>query len=194
MFQYHYAGRPYLSARRAHFYIPSFFSTSPDGLPGNDDSGAMGSFVAFSMLGLFPNPGQDVYLITPPFFPEVRIRSPVSGKEAVVRVANGTFDASYAALAVQSATLDGKPYTKNWLTHAFFVNGGVLELTLGKTESDWGTKVEDLPPSLGTYQATTLGTNSSATPPPTAKAAAKWRLDRIKRGAADYARSWGVNA
>ncbi|KAB8336990.1 hypothetical protein FH972_021294 [Carpinus fangiana] len=59
VFQYHYAGRPALSALRSHFYIPRFFSTRPDGLPGNDDSGAMGSFVAMAMLGLFPNPGQE---------------------------------------------------------------------------------------------------------------------------------------
>ena len=60
VFQYHYAGRPGKSASRAHSYIPAYFSPTPDGLPGNDDSGAMGSFVAFAMMGLFPNPGQDV--------------------------------------------------------------------------------------------------------------------------------------
>lgn len=49
VFQYHYAGRPGLSAKRSHFYIPRYFSPKNDGLPGNDDSGAMGSFVAMSM-------------------------------------------------------------------------------------------------------------------------------------------------
>ncbi|KAF9883985.1 hypothetical protein FE257_002426 [Aspergillus nanangensis] len=71
VFQYHYAGRPALSSRRAHSYIPSRFNATPGGLPGNDDSGAMGAFAVFAMLGLFPNPGQDVYLITPPFFEEI---------------------------------------------------------------------------------------------------------------------------
>ncbi|KAK3059597.1 hypothetical protein LTR53_020336, partial [Teratosphaeriaceae sp. CCFEE 6253] len=53
----------------------------PD-LAGNDDSGAMGSFVALTLLGLFPNPGQDVYLITPPFFESWSIRNKVTGKVA----------------------------------------------------------------------------------------------------------------
>lgn len=53
VFQYHYAGRPALSAERSHFYIPSYFQPTLGGLPGNDDSGAMGSFVAFSMMGRF---------------------------------------------------------------------------------------------------------------------------------------------
>jgi putative alpha-1,2-mannosidase len=49
VFQYHYAGRPALSAQRSHSYIPAYFSPTNNGLPGNDDSGAMGSFVAMSM-------------------------------------------------------------------------------------------------------------------------------------------------
>ncbi len=149
VFQYHYAGRPALSAKRSHFYIPRFFQPTPAGLPGNDDSGAMGSFVAFSMMGLFPNPGQDVYLITPPYFSSVSIKHPITGKTAKIR--NVNFDASYNDIYIQSATLDGKPYTKNWIDHSFFTEGKELVLTLGKNESSWGTAVGDLPPSLGRY-------------------------------------------
>lgn len=158
VFQYHYAGRPALSARRAHFYIPRFFSPTPGGLPGNDDSGAMGSFVAFAMMGLFPNPGQDVYLITPPFFESVNVTHPLTRRTARVRAVN--FDPSYEAIYVQSATLDGEPYTKNWLDHSFFTEGKELVLTLGRNESAWGTRVEDLPPSLGTYQGFARGEGS----------------------------------
>ena len=152
VFQYHYAGRPALSAKRSHFYIPKFFSPTVPGLPGNDDSGAMGSFVAFSMLGLFPNPGQNVYLITPPYFESVNVTNSETGK--VARVRNINFDPTYTDVFVQSATLDGKPYTKNWLDHSFFTEGKELVLTLGKNESSWGTHVADLPPTLGKYPAT----------------------------------------
>ncbi|KAI1505174.1 putative alpha-1,2-mannosidase family protein [Biscogniauxia marginata] len=149
VFQYHYAGRPALSAKRSHFYIPQYFSTTPEGLPGNDDSGAMGSFVAFSMMGLFPNPGQNVYLITPPFFESVNITDPLTGKTATIR--NMNYDPTYEAIYIQSATLNGEPYTKNWIDHSFFTEGKELVLTLGKNESTWGTAVEDLPPSLSDY-------------------------------------------
>lgn len=149
VFQYHYAGRPALSARRAHFYIPRYFDTTPEGLPGNDDSGAMGSFVAFSMMGLFPNPGQDVYLIIPPFFESVNITHPQTGNTATIR--NVNFDPTYEAIYIQSVTLDGAPYTKNWIDHSFFTEGKELVLTLGKNESSWGTAVQDLPPSTGEY-------------------------------------------
>jgi putative alpha-1,2-mannosidase len=150
VFQYHYAGRPALSAKRSHYYIPAYFQPTEGGLPGNDDSGAMGSFVAFSMIGLFPNPGQDVYLITPPYFESVEITSPLTNKTAKIK--NVNFDATYKNIFIQSATLDGKPYTKNWIDHSFFTEGKELVLTLGSVESSWGTHVVDLPPSLGNYE------------------------------------------
>jgi putative alpha-1,2-mannosidase len=156
VFQYHYAGRPALSALRSHSYIPRYFSPTHAGLPGNDDSGAMGSFVAMSMMGLFPNPGQNVYLITPPFFERVSIKSPISGKTAVIR--NVNFDPNYEAIYIQSATLDGEPYEKNWIGHEFFTQGMELVLTLGRNESTWGTRVEDLPPSLSPYSGFGNGT------------------------------------
>lgn len=151
VFQYHYAGRPALSAKRSHFYIPAFFQPTDDGLPGNDDSGAMGSFVAFSMMGLFPNPGQDVYLITPPYFESVNITSPVTGKTATIR--NVGFDPSYRSIYIQRATLNGQIYTKNWIDHSFFTEGKELVLYLGRNESSWGTRIADRPPSLSDYMA-----------------------------------------
>jgi predicted alpha-1,2-mannosidase len=148
VFQYHYAARPGLSSHRAHAYIPSKFFAAPAGIPGNDDSGAMGSFAALSMMGIFPNPGQNVYFITPPFFKEVSIRSKVTGRKAVIR--NLNFDKEAKNIYIQEARLDGKPWTKNWLSHEFFLKGGLLELTLGANESTWGTRPEDLPPSVST--------------------------------------------
>ncbi|KAF4549602.1 putative glycosyl hydrolase family 92 protein 2 [Elsinoe fawcettii] len=149
--QYHYAGRPGLSAKRSHFYIPSRFNDSIDGLPGNDDSGTMGAFVAFNMMGLIPSPGQDVYFIIPPYFESVNSTSPATNQTATIRNAN--FDPSYGAIYIQNATLNGEPYTKNWIDHSFFLEGKELVLTLGRNESTtWGTRIEDLPPSLSEYQ------------------------------------------
>jgi len=148
VFLYHYAGRPGLSAGRSHSYIPSQFNATLIGIPGNDDSGAMGSFAALSIMGLFPNPGQNVYLITPPFFKQVSITNGQTGKVATVK--NINFDPKYEAIYVQEAWLNGKAYTKNWIDHSFFLDGGCLELVLGRNESIWGTADADLPPSLST--------------------------------------------
>ncbi|KAF2743216.1 glycoside hydrolase family 92 protein [Sporormia fimetaria CBS 119925] len=151
VFLYHYAGRPGLSSKRARSYIPAQFNDTLGGIPGNDDSGAMGSFVALTMMGIFPNAGQDVYFIIPPFFKEVSLWNAISGKTATIRNLNFDGGGEGKNIYIQSAKLDGKEYTKNWLQHRFFLEGGTLELTLGSEESEWGTRAEDLPPSLGPF-------------------------------------------
>jgi len=108
----------------------------------------MASFTLFSTLGLFPNPGQNVYFIVPPFFESVSIVSPLTNKTAVIR--NINFDKEYRNIYVQKATLNGEVYTKNWIGHEFFTEGWTLELELGSMESGWGTKEEDRPPSVST--------------------------------------------
>lgn len=149
VYLFHYAGRPGLSSYFSHYYIPSQFNDTVVGIPGNDDSGAMGSYSTLSMMGLWPMSGQNVYLINPPFFREVNLTNPLTGNTATVRSVN--FDADYENIYIQSATLNGEPHTKSWIAHSFYVDGGVLELTLGRNESDWGTGQEDLPPSASTH-------------------------------------------
>jgi putative alpha-1,2-mannosidase len=146
VYLYHYAGRPGLSAKRIHTHIPASFNATNGGLPGNDDSGAMGSFLFFGMIGLFPVAGQNVYLISPPFFQEVAITSPITGKTAKIRIIKG-FDASYANLFIQHVTVNGEPWKKSWIGHEVFTEGWTIDLVLGPQESSWGTKPEDRPPS-----------------------------------------------
>jgi predicted alpha-1,2-mannosidase len=170
IYLYHYSERPAKSAERIHEYIPSLWNTSVNGIPGNDDTGAMGSAATFMMMGLFPNAGQDVYLITPPFFPEVSIRHPWTGNVATIR--NKNFDADYKNIYIQKATYNGKDFPWSWITHNFFLEGGVLELTLGPKESKWGTKPKHLPPSLSVKRTapgpaeliSSTGSSSSSSP------------------------------
>ncbi|TAQ91187.1 hypothetical protein B7494_g568 [Chlorociboria aeruginascens] len=157
VFQFHYASRPALSAYYSHFYIPGQFNATLDGIAGNDDSGAMGSFTTLSMMGLWPISGQNVYLITPPYFKEVRIRNGDTGNIATVKSVNFDGDggpqiagrswAGYQHIYIQNVTLNGSVYEKNWIGHEFFRDGGILELVLGSNESHWGTREQDLPPS-----------------------------------------------
>ena len=67
---YHWIGRPDLSTQRIHQIINDNYSDQPDGLPGNDDSGAMSSWLAFHMMGIYPNAGQDYYLLNLPLLHE----------------------------------------------------------------------------------------------------------------------------
>lgn len=157
VFQFHYAGRPGRSSYWVNEYIPSQFNASVNGIPGNDDC-AMGAFAAMAMMGFFPVAGQSVYLLTAPFFPEIRIRSGDPKRPAVIRrtIEPGS-GRQGRAIYVRRATLDGEAYTKNWISHDFFAKGGELVLELGDEEGDWGTRNEDLPPSYPAAQSWMAG-------------------------------------
>ncbi|KXL44986.1 glycoside hydrolase family 92 protein [Acidomyces richmondensis BFW] len=148
VFLFHYAGRPGLSSVQAHKYLERNFSSATNGLPGNDDSGSMGSFLAFCMMGFFPNPGQDVYLLSVPYFREIRLTHAQTRKVAIIKTVN--FDPSRKAHYIKAVKLNGRTLNRSWITHDFFVNGGILELVVNEEETDWGTRDEDLPPSLST--------------------------------------------
>ncbi|KAH8697079.1 glycosyl hydrolase family 92-domain-containing protein [Talaromyces proteolyticus] len=68
VYQFHYTGRPGLSTQRARAHIDTSFNGTISGIPGDEDSGAMGSFVVFTMLSIWPVLGEDVYLLSPPAF------------------------------------------------------------------------------------------------------------------------------
>lgn len=138
---YTWAGRYDLTAKRTREIIDTYFSTGRSGLPGNDDSAATGCWCAFHLLGLYPNAGQDYYLLTSPQVESATLHL-TGGKEFRLIVRNGSKDNIY----IRSARLNGKPYHKAWISHSDIAAGGVLELTMGPTPSRWGQR--ELPPSL----------------------------------------------
>ena len=52
------------------------------------DSGAMGSYVAFYLAGLYPLPATQQFLLSSPYFPEISFRNPVLNTTTTIR-ANG---------------------------------------------------------------------------------------------------------
>ena len=63
---YSYIGRPDLSSKRVAEICHRYFSDKADGLPGNDDSGAMSAWLLWAMLGRYPVAGQGTYLTIDP--------------------------------------------------------------------------------------------------------------------------------
>lgn len=57
--------------------LEKYYTTAPDGIPGNDDAGTMSAWAIFSMMGLYPDcPGEPYYTLTTPVFDEVEIDTP----------------------------------------------------------------------------------------------------------------------
>ncbi len=138
---YHWIGRPDLSSDRIHQIINTYYNSTHSGIPGNDDSGAMSSWLAFHMMGLYPNAGQSYYLINTPYFKQTVIHQE-NGKDFTVMARNLSEKNKY----IVSATLNGKPLSKSWIEHQDIVDGGGLILEMGESPSTtWGAA--NLPPS-----------------------------------------------
>ena len=57
--------------------------------------------------------------------------------------------ASKENIYIQSAELNGKPYTKNYIHHEDIMNGGYFRVIMGKEPNkNWGNKEEDCIPDL----------------------------------------------
>ena len=54
----------------------------------NTITGAMGSYVAFYLAGLYPVPGTRQFLLSSPFFPEISFFNPVFGKTTTIKSKN----------------------------------------------------------------------------------------------------------
>ncbi len=137
---YHWIGKPYLSSDRIKGIIKENFNTSRAGLPGNDDSGAMSSWLAFHMMGLYPNAGQPYYLLNTPLIKETTLQLE-DGKSFKITAKNLSDKNKY----VKSALLNGKLYNQAWILHEDLVKGGELILEMDSKPSAWGTTI--LPPT-----------------------------------------------
>lgn len=137
---YHWIGKPYLSSDRIRQIIKDNFNTSREGLPGNDDSGAMSSWLAFHMMGLYPNAGQPYYLLNTPLIKEITLQFE-EGKSFKITAKKMSDKNKY----IKSALLNGKPYNKAWILHEDIVKGGELIFEMGSKPSAWGTTI--LPPT-----------------------------------------------
>ncbi|MFT3738306.1 MAG: GH92 family glycosyl hydrolase [Breznakibacter sp.] len=132
---YHWIGRPDLSSNRIRLIIDKHYNTSRSGIPGNDDSGAMSSWLAFHMMGLYPNAGMPYYLINTPYFKKTVIHQE-NGKDFSI-IANNLNDKNKH---IKSAILNGVPFEKAWITHQDIEQGGTLILEMaGKPSATWGT-------------------------------------------------------
>lgn len=129
---YIWAGRHDKTAEGVREIIAANFHSGRKGLPGNDDSGAMGSWYAFGVMGIFPNAGQDVYLIASPAIPETTFHL-VNGKSFALEARNVSAENKY----VLSAEWNGKPYNKAWFRHEDLLRGGRLVLVMGPKPGAW---------------------------------------------------------
>ena len=140
LYIYNYVGQPWKGARLIRQTLEEMYKADYDGLSGNEDVGQMSAWYVLSSMGIYQvEPAGGKFVIGTPIFDSASMK--VGGKTFTVK----TLDNSKDNIYVQSARLNGKPYTKSYIMYSDLVKGGILELQMGSKPSSWGTKVKDRP-------------------------------------------------
>ncbi|MBW1809263.1 MAG: GH92 family glycosyl hydrolase [Deltaproteobacteria bacterium] len=136
---YNFAAAAHRTQELVRATLETEFSVEPNGLPGNDDAGATSAWIVFSAIGLYPvAPGDGRYQLASPLFDRTTLQlNPANypGKQFVIETVNN----SRANLYIQSATLNGAPLSRTWITHDEIIAGGTLSFAMGPEPSSWGS-------------------------------------------------------
>jgi predicted alpha-1,2-mannosidase len=144
---YAWSGQPWKTQALVRQVLDQLYGSDASGYgyPGMDDQGATSSWYVMSALGFYPvDPSSDVYVLGSPIFDRATLRMG-NGKLLEIVARNNSAANRY----IQSAKLNGRPWTRPWFRHADVANGARLVLTMGpKPNTAWGSNPADAPPSL----------------------------------------------
>lgn len=125
LFSY-FRGEEWRTQREVRRLLDRYFTTAPDGIPGNDDTGTMSAWAVFSMMGFYPDcPGEPYYTLTSPVFDKVTVtldpKYYPAGELVIETERSGAGD-----VYIGSMTLGGRPLKKYRISHGELVGGGRL--------------------------------------------------------------------
>lgn len=101
------------------------YNSSPSGLPGNDDCGAMGAWYVFASIGMYPMiPGVGGFSLNMPQFSDIRIIFP----DDILHIKGGSDGES-----IGSITFNGVEHSSRWLDWEKLRQGGEIIYTSKKS-------------------------------------------------------------
>ncbi|MRG43593.1 glycoside hydrolase family 92 protein [Chitinophaga sp. SYP-B3965] len=145
VYLYNYGGQPWKTQLHVREVMKKLYNASEDGYPGDEDQGQTSSWYVLSALGFYSVcPGTNEYVLGSPVFKKTTIRLE-NGKKFII-TANGNSDEN---VYMHHALLNGKPYSKTYITYQDIVAGGTLSFDM-KNTADKQIKLqpEDLPYSV----------------------------------------------
>lgn len=147
LYMYNYAGQPWKTQKYVRDVLDRCYtgSTFGQGYLGDEDNGEMSGWYVFSALGFYPvTVGSDEYAIGSPLFDSATINMD-NGKQIKIKANNNSKKNVY----VQSVTLNGSNYTKNYFKHADLKDGAEIVFEMGSAPNEnWGSQESDLPTSI----------------------------------------------
>jgi predicted alpha-1,2-mannosidase len=146
-YYYDWAGQPWETQALTRKILSLMYGSDRYGLafPGMDDQGSTSSWYVMSAMGFYPvDPSSPDYILGSPLFSQSTIHMG-DGHDLVIEALSNSSKNIY----IQSATLNGKSWTKPWFSHSDIAQGGKLVLTMGATPNkQWGSAPDAAPPSM----------------------------------------------
>ena len=141
LYMYNYVGQPWKGADKIRYVLANLYHDDFDGLSGNEDVGQMSAWYILSSVGFYQvEPAGGRYVFGSPLFDEATLNVG-NGKTFRVVAHNNSSENKY----IQSAKLNGKPYTRSYIDFKDIVRGGTLEFVMGNKPSQFGVKPSDRP-------------------------------------------------
>lgn len=130
---YNYAGQPWKTQEMVNRILTTLYKNSPDGLPGNDDTGQLTAWYVFGSMGFYPvRHGNGEYAIGAPLMDKIMFTHTLNGEPKTLTIK--AINRSEANIYVQSLMLNGKPYKESIINHQdIFSDNCSLIFIMGNT-------------------------------------------------------------
>ncbi len=145
IYLYNYAGEPWKAQYWVRETMNRMYHATPDGYCGDEDNGQTSAWYVFSSLGFYPvTPASDQYVIGAPLFKKVTVELE-NGKTITINAGSNSNENRY----IKGMKLNGKTYSKNWLSHSQLMKGATIDFEMSATANNKrGINKEDFPYSL----------------------------------------------
>ncbi|WP_273198335.1 GH92 family glycosyl hydrolase [Barnesiella viscericola] len=145
VYLYNYSGEPWKAQSHVRDIMHKLYAATPDGYCGDEDNGQTSAWYIFSALGFYPVcPGTDQYVLGTPLFQKATLHLE-NGKSLLIEADNNSDSTPY----IRSMKLNGKSYTRNYLTHEMLTQGGRIQFVMdSKPNRKRGTAPGDAPYSF----------------------------------------------
>lgn len=135
---YNWIGRPDKASEVIRRTLHEEYSSAADGLPGNDDLGAMGAWYVFACMGLYPMiPGIGGFTLSTPLFERIIIHL----RHGDVFIRGGSEERPY----IRRLRVNGSLCDRAWIDWETLDGGALLEYETSVRPGNWATRI--LPPS-----------------------------------------------
>ena len=145
IYLYNYAGQPWKAQYWVRDVMNRFYSTTPDGYCGDEDNGQTSAWYVFSALGFYPVcPASDEYVMGTPLFEKATLHLE-NGKTFTITAKDNSHENFY----IESAKLNSRRHTRNYITYDDIMSGGKLSIRMSsEPNTSRGTAPADRPYSF----------------------------------------------